>query len=80
MIGFFSLTIFTFFLIYLHSLAEGRIFGSVDLHAAFDEIEWDDGCVGQSAGKGSSDHAFSVIFGGPELAAESQNEREELIF
>ena len=61
------------FLIYLHSLAEGRIFGSVDLHAAFDEIEWDDGCVGQSAGKGSSDHAFCVIFGGPELTAKVQN-------
>ena len=54
---------------YLHSLAEGRIFCSIDLHAAFDEIEWDDGRVGQSAGKGSSDHAFSVIFVGPELTA-----------
>ena len=55
---------------YLEALAEGWVFGGVDLHSALDQIQWDDGGVGKTTRESTTDHTFQVVLGGSELTAE----------
>ena len=55
----------------LKALAKRWVFSLVDLHSALDQIQWDDGGVGQTTRESTTDHTFQVVLGGSELTAES---------